>query len=29
MIAATGGLTFEAILRNVGCGCDFFAVWRG
>jgi hypothetical protein len=29
MTAAAGALTFEAILRNVGCGCDNFAVRRG
>jgi len=29
MTAATGALTFEAILRNAGCGCDNFAVRRG
>ncbi len=29
MTAATGALTFEALLCNVGCGCDNFAVRRG
>jgi hypothetical protein len=29
MTPATGALTFEAIQRNVGCGCGNFAVRRG
>ena len=29
MTVAAGALTFEAILRNVGCACDNFAVRRG
>jgi hypothetical protein len=29
MTPATGALTFEAVLRNVGCGCGNFPVRRG
>jgi hypothetical protein len=29
MTPATGALTFEAVLRNVGCGCGNFAIRRG
>jgi len=29
MTPATGALTFEALLRNVGCGCGNFPVRRG